>query len=310
MKKTLTAVTMVIALVFGAMFGLMGPGVASSTRIDPFTQSELDDNWEADRTFPTDGVTSVSEFDRDNVARIGIDSDQTESGTFWRTEGIKTLDSDDFGQAVQVDLYVDPDWQDKAVRAGFWVVGDDGAGERDNWFGIIEFVNLEPSDSGDSVEGDHEGWRIWDSEDGWTHLGTEFEYGEWVTLLITLDTADQEYDFFIDGELVGTGPGGEHFIRELFLNSYNYGLDEFPNLSNGSYAAHWHAGGTCTNVGEGFLDGSGVPGFDDPGTLLNTGESEDGPVSGPIHDAEGDAGPAPVHEVNCDAVVTVESLLP
>jgi hypothetical protein len=211
-----------------------------------FTQAELDDNWEADRRFPTDGATSVSEFDRDNVARLGLDSAETAPGDFQRTEGIKTVGANNFGSAVAVDLYLDPEWQDRAVRAGLWVVGDDGAGNRDAHFGILEFVNNEPCPATDcSNQGnitDHEGWRYWTSTTGWTNLNTPFSYGEWVTLSVELDTANTEYKFLIDGDEVATGPAGENFIREVFLNSYNYGLDEFPNLSNDSYAAHWHGG--------------------------------------------------------------------
>lgn len=225
----------------GAIILATGIVVATGHLLDSFTQSELDNNWEADREFPTDNVTSVSAFSRDNVARIGINSSETHTNTFRRTEGIKTVGDQNFGDSVQVDLYVDSDWEDKAVRAGFWVVGDDGNNSRDNSFGIIEFVNLEPSTSGDSAQGNHTGWRFWDSANGWTNVNTSFEYGEWSTLKIELDT-NETYNFFIDGEHIGGGPAGENFIRELFLNSYNYGLDEFPNLSNESYAAHWHVG--------------------------------------------------------------------
>lgn len=222
-----------------------GTVVASShfASLAPFTQAELNTNWEADRQFPSDGVTSVSEFSRDDVARIGIDSAETDTNTFRRTEGIKTVGAQNFGDAIQVDLYVDPDWQNKAVRAGFWVVGDNGAGARDNLFGILEFVHLEPSTSGASAQGNHEGWRFWDSTTGlWTNLPTPVTYGEWVTLGIELDTTTQMYNYYLNGDLVASATGGENFIRELFLNSYNYGLDEFPNLSNDSYAAHWHVG--------------------------------------------------------------------
>ncbi len=221
----------------------IGTATASSHLLNPFTQAELDTNWEADRAFPTDGVTSVSAFGRDDVARLGIDSDETAAGTFQRTEGIKTTGVDNYGDSVQVDLYIDPNWENKAVRAGFWVVGDDGAGARDNWFGILEFVNLEPSTSGASAQGNHEGWRFWSSATGlWTNLNTPFTYGEWVTLGIELDTTTQLYNYYLNGDFVASAGGGENFIRELFLNSYNYGLDEFPTLSNDSYAAHWHAG--------------------------------------------------------------------
>lgn len=177
-------------------------------------------------------MTSVSTFGRDDVARIGIDSEETDAGPFFRTEGIKTVGDNDFGLAVQVDLFVDPAWADNAVRAGFWVVGDDGNASRDNWFGIIEFVNSE----------EHEGWRFWDSANGWTLSDHPFTPGEWVTLLIVLDPDNQEYSFSIDGVEVGTGPAGENFLREVFLNSFNFGLDPQEGLNSDSYAAHWHAG--------------------------------------------------------------------
>lgn len=221
-----------------------GYALASShfVTLNPFTQTELDTNWEADRAFPTDGVTSVSEFGRSDVARIGVDTTQPAAGTFQRTEGIKTVGDQNFGTAIEVDLYLDPDWQTKAMRAGFWVVGDNGANARDNLFGIVEFVNLEPSTSGASAQANHTGWRFWDSTNGWTNVSIPFTYGEWATLGIELDTVAGEYNFYINGNLIGSGPGGVNFIREAFLNSYNYGLDEFPTLDNGSYSAHWHVG--------------------------------------------------------------------
>lgn len=243
-RRTIGAAALAVALIFS----VTGSAVASDHLLDPFTQDELDNNWEPDRAEPTDGVTSVSAFGRSDVARIGIDSNETAPGGFQRTEGIKK--TDDFGQEVQVDLYLDPAWEDNAVRAGLWVVGDDGTGDRDELFGIIEFVNSEPCDEANcggthpTNRPDHEGFRIWDSTDGgWTEeLTTPFQYGDWVTLTITLDTDAGQYSYAIDGEHVGTAGGGTEFIREVFLNSYNYGADEFPNLASDSYAAHWHAG--------------------------------------------------------------------
>lgn len=243
-KHLTTYIVPVIALLMAAML-LAAPLAASAApMLSPFTQTELDDNWEADRFFPTDDVTSVTAFGRDDVARIGIDSSNTQSGTFQRTEGIKTVGVQDFGTAAQVDLYLDPDWEDKAVRSGFWLSGINDVGERAPEFVIIEFVNLEPSDSGDSAEGDHTGWRAWISGTGWFNLETPYEYGNWYTLAMELDTDAQEYTYSIDGEEVATqAAGGEtEYVGELFLNSYNYGLDEFPNLSNDSYTAHWHVG--------------------------------------------------------------------
>ena len=238
--------TLIVLLLTGVVaFATVFAAVADTTMLANFTQSELDANWEPDRQAPSDGVTSVTAFGRDDVARIGIDSSATQPGDFQRTEGIKTINPVNFGDGVHVDLYLDPAWQDKAVRAGLWVVGDDGAGDRDNLFAIIEFVNNEPcapaNCSNQANIADHEGWRIWDSLNGWTLRDTEFEYGQWYTLAIELDPVSEEYRYFIDRQEVGTGPGGQNFVREVFLNSYNYGADSFPTLSSDNYAAHWHA---------------------------------------------------------------------
>lgn len=216
--------------------------LSGSYDLNSFTQEELDDNWEADRYFPTGGVASVTAFGRDNVARLSIDSESTQPGTFQRTEGIKTVGDRDFGTVIEIDLYLDPAWENNATRAGLWLAGNDGLGNRDNQFGILEFVNLEPSTSSESAQADHEGWRIWDSAVGWSNLSTDFTYSEWVTLGIELNTNAQQYIYYINGEEVGKASGGENFIRELFLNSYNYGEDEFPNLGNNSYTANWHVG--------------------------------------------------------------------
>jgi hypothetical protein len=235
---------LVILLLTAAVAFVPVIGAIAATTLEPFTQSELDTNWVPDRQAPSDGVTSVSAFGRDDVARIGVDSSQTQAGLFQRTEGIKTAGSSDFGDGVHVDLYIDPDWQDKAVRAGVWVVGDDGLGARDELFAIIEFVNNEPCPEPDCSNPanitDHEGWRIWDSVNGWTNSNAAFEYGQWFTLVIELDVEAEQYNYYVEGEEIGSGPGGQNFIREAFLNSYNYGLDDFPTLSSESYAAHWH----------------------------------------------------------------------
>ncbi len=269
-----------LGLLATLLFAVMAiPALASNYT---FTQSALNSDWKADRTFPTGGVTSVAAFGRSDVARLGIDNTNAASGTFYRTEGIKTVDAQNFGQSVHVDLYIDPAWEHTAVRAGFWVVGDDGAGARDDWFGILEFVNLEPSASGDSAQGDHTGWRYWESGVGWTNLPTPFAYGTWVTLGIDLDTDAGEYQYFINGNLVATAKGGENFIREMFLNSYNYGLDGFTNLNNDSYAAHWHGGlssptskDECKKGGWQTLvraDGTGFNNQGDCVSYVNTGK--------------------------------------
>jgi len=228
------------------------PGVdctASAAGLNPFTQDELDNNWGEDRAFPTGGVQSVSFDGCDNVAQLSIDNSMTAPGLFQRTEGLKNPPGSpaagNFGTAVEVSLYLDPAWADNAVRAGLWVVGDDGAGARDELFGILEFTNIEPITSGldlGSGGGDHEGFRIWDNDIGFVEVGTAFTYGEWVTLRIELDTSALKYNYFVNGALVGSVDAGDQFIREVFLNHFNYGEHTFANLGTESYQGHWYAG--------------------------------------------------------------------
>ena len=224
----------------------VNPCTLPAAGLSPFTQDELDNNWEEDRRFPTGGVTSVTFDGCDNVAEIGIDSSQAHpTSGFHRTEGIKTLGAN-MGNAVQIHLYIDPAWQETAVRAGLWVVGGNNAGGRDDLYGIIEFTNLEPITGGPDLgpnAADFEGFRFWDTDlDVWTESGAAFTYGDWATLRIELDAANEEYDYFINGVLIGSGPGGVNFIWEAFINQYNFGLNEFANLSNDSYSTHWLAG--------------------------------------------------------------------
>lgn len=288
-KIALIGITVAYALTM-AMSVIMGASAAGTTFV--FTQPEIDNNWEADRYFPTGGVTSVTEFGRENVAQIGIDNTKTQTGGFYRTEGIKTVGVNNFGDAVEVDLYLDPAWEDTAVRAGLWVVGDNGSGARDQWFGILDFINSSEcitctSHPQNAPDMDFTGFRIWDSSEGWTeYLDTKFTYGEWVTLGIQLDVAKQQYVYTVNGVEVGTATAGENFIREVFLNSYNYGYDEFTNLNSDSYAAHWsgvvpkkvdvcHATGkkkvnyNLINVSSAALDAHLAHGDKMPGTMVN-----------------------------------------
>jgi hypothetical protein len=209
----------------------------------PFTQAELDNNWAQDRTFPTGDVTSVTFDGRTNVAAIGIDSTQAAVAPFNRTEGIQSSEGTNtdgtFGDAVQIDLYLDPAWAETAVRTGIWVF--DGS-----HYGIIEFTNLEHATGGDEGTGweAFEGFRVWDSNipGQWRFLTTGFTPGEWVTLRVELDAASEVYRYLINGQEVGTGVSGGPTINQVILNSYNFGANTFVGLNVDSYTARYEVG--------------------------------------------------------------------
>ena len=74
------------------------------------------------------------------MARLGIDSAQADPvSPFYRTEGIQSNVTGN-GDAVQVDLFIDPAWQGNATRAGLWVFDQESG--TNAAYGIIEFANL------------------------------------------------------------------------------------------------------------------------------------------------------------------------
>lgn len=234
------------ALVVALAVTLGAGGTAHAVPFDPFEQSDIDDDWEVDRYSPS-SVEVVEAFDAQYALKFTIDPDQAHSGTtndYHRNEGIRTQAPG--SESVEVALYLDPAWEGTAVRAGFWVVGDNGEGAWDNNFGIIEFTHTEVCEPEDclthprNVEQNHNGFRIWDSAIGWTeHLSFEFEYGTWVTLGIAIDTEEQQYVYTIDGQEVGTAGAGDTGINTVFLQAYNFADDHFENLSSEGYTVHW-----------------------------------------------------------------------
>ena len=218
--------------------------------LGPFTPGEVT-TWAQDRAFPTDGFTSVSAFDRTDVARLGIDSAiPSPVSAFYRTEGVQKAESR--GDAVQVDLYLDPAWEGNAIRAGVWVFDPVSvAAGLEPAYGIIEFSNVRPPLTGAPGTGwgpgsePFEGFRIWDSEAPVTLVplpGVAFNYGEWVTFRIELDTSQPAhvYRYFINGVQVDEVSAGDATeITQVLLESFNFGANTFEGLGTASYAAHW-----------------------------------------------------------------------
>ena len=216
--------------------------------LGPFTAGELA-NWTQDRTFPTGGFESVPTFQgRDDVARIGIDSAEVNTvSVFNRTEGVQSTTVAGDGDAVQVDLFIDPAWQGNATRAGLWVFDQDFPDT--SAYGIIEFANVRPPVTGAPgtgwTEGSEpfEGFRIWDSEAPVTMVNlpnVDFTYGEWVTFRIEVDPVGHVYRYLIDGvEVAVVSRGAAQGITQVILNSFNFGANEFQGLTTESYDAHW-----------------------------------------------------------------------
>ncbi|MDL2363026.1 MAG: hypothetical protein QFB86_01430 [Patescibacteria group bacterium] len=240
-KRIAMAVVGLLLLVIVGM--TLRANAVSSTTTFNFTQAELNDNWGPERIIPSGGYSSVGPFaGRTNVAEIRIDSFNSATDTYHRTEGIKTKygATDNFskpgnlGQSVSVDLYLDPVWGTKAVRAGMWSVGDNGSNGTDagNYpFGILEFAH---------VEG-YEGFRF-AGNNNWVKTRAFEGYGKWVTLNVSLDSTSHKYVYSINGTKVGyaNAPKVSTYLYSVILNQRNFGRDPQANLSATSYDVHWH----------------------------------------------------------------------
>ncbi|MDL2341670.1 MAG: hypothetical protein QFB87_01150 [Patescibacteria group bacterium] len=218
------------------------------TRFD-FTQAELTNNWGPERIAPSGSFTSVSAFGRDHVAQISIVSSKASTNAsldnpYYWTEGIKTKPSSadnfdapgDFGTSVSVDLYLDKAWDNNAVRAGLWTVGNNGSTGTDaaNYnFGILEFAHV----SG------YEGFRYY-GPTGWVPVKGFHGYGKWTTLNITLDTENDLYKLSVDGTVVGntSAPAPSNYLYSVMLNQRNFGKDPQAGLNNVDYSAYWQGG--------------------------------------------------------------------
>jgi hypothetical protein len=221
MKKTMTVMTMIFALALS----VMGAAIASDTMLEPFTQDELDTNWQADRLYPSGGVTSVTFGGRNDVAAIAMDSTQASGdGSWWGYEGIKQVA--DHGLAVQVDLYVPTDFQTHPVNAGFWT----SDAPTISAYPIIAFRNDDAVDAG---------FYTWDGVSAWAATGIDVNYDAWNTLSMTLDPDNGVVNYAINGQDAGSIAATGQTIGQVFLNQYNYGAIRDNAVD---YSVHWHAG--------------------------------------------------------------------
>lgn len=240
----------ILAASFAALMGSAASAEVAFVRAVELANTLPPSNgWVADRSTP-DTIAYGTVHGRDDVMTIGIDSVAVGADTFRRTEGVKQIIHN--GTAAEVDVFLDSAWQNKAVRAGFWVSGETEAQDAASSWGIIEFVtgaNVGPASNATTETG----FRFWDSRNpgAWEMTTVDLTnlWGKWVTLRIELDVVGQKYDYFIDGVGVGSFPFESDDItkiREVIFQAYDYGADnEAGTLADGfskdPYNVSWSA---------------------------------------------------------------------
>jgi hypothetical protein len=113
----------------------------------------------------------ISEFDGGQYRPAGF------SSSFYDTQGRK-FDLPENTRQISIELYVPASWETSERRmAGIWGTGFD-SGLSIAGYPIIEYASVN----------DQAGFRTWDGDGSWTHLGLpdDFAYNSWVNLTITL----------------------------------------------------------------------------------------------------------------------------
>ncbi|MEZ4200022.1 MAG: hypothetical protein R3B69_00230 [Candidatus Paceibacterota bacterium] len=103
----ITAVSLILSAFPASIFIAEAATGTPSYTSQPFTQTEIDDNWYVDRAVPSGGYSSVSYASRSDVLEMNIDNTNAHpSGGFYQTEGLNR-DLPDGTTAIKADLYVD-----------------------------------------------------------------------------------------------------------------------------------------------------------------------------------------------------------
>lgn len=188
----------------------------------------IDGSWTTDRHEP-------GSWNNGEVEVNGILDAQQQSTGFYRTEGRKT--SLNNVSSIETTLFIDPSWDDTAVRAGVWATGNGAVAE----WGIIEYTTAHGYTEGSLTEVPT--FRTWNSTTGeWTPV-MEAVAGQSYTLRVEI--TDGNWYYFINDSLVGevavdgTDTTG---INEVILNHYNFGFEGVPadgEFGNRPYTVQW-----------------------------------------------------------------------
>lgn len=191
----------------------------------------IDSNWTTDRHEP-------ASWNNGTVGISGALDSQQQGSTFYRTEGRKT--SLNNVSSVEASLYIDPAWENTAVRAGLWATGNGAVGE----WGIIDYTSAAGYVAGNTGLAKDPVFRTWNSTTGtWTPV-MEAVPGQ--TYVLRVEVADGNWNYYINGDLLSQvpldGTAGTSAIKEVILNQYNYGAEGTPAdgvFGNRPYTVQW-----------------------------------------------------------------------
>lgn len=214
--RIITTLMMVFALVAQPLYGFVSAQIASAAPLSSYTNTGFSGfTWTNDRSAPSGGYEIVADSLKMNVDNMNASS----AAGFYRTEGIKTTVPAGTN-SVKAEIYVDPSWGSKPVRAGLW---GDGAG-----YPIIEYTN--------GVAG-HTGWRVYDTNIGvWHNIATTVTAGQWYSLEVAINPTTNMYEFYVNNTKVGPSFTSAYTaLGGMIFNNFNSATGNVAD----NYSVQW-----------------------------------------------------------------------
>ena len=214
--RIITTLMMVLALVAQPLYGFVSAQIASAAPLSSYTNTSFSGfTWTNDRSAPSGGYEIVADSLKMNIDNLNASS----TAGFYRTEGIKTTVPAGTN-SVKAEIYVDPSWGSKPVRAGLW---GDGAG-----YPIIEYTN--------GVAG-HTGWRVYDTNTGvWHNIATTVTAGQWYAVEVAINPTTNMYEFYVNNTKVGPSFTSAYTaLGGMIFNNFNSGTGNVAD----NYSVQW-----------------------------------------------------------------------
>jgi hypothetical protein len=181
--------------------------------------------WYADRYPPAGFASGQIGGGRTGVLLENISAGDSAAGrpaafssAFYNTQGRK-YDLTSGTNALFIDVFVSQSWDEITAidgrLASFWATGFNASNVENGLFPIIEFNNNRPGAAGD-------GFRVWDSNTGWTNVAGFDAYNQWYRVGFVLSGGNEL--FFVNNNLVATvADTATTQFGNVILQGYNSG---------------------------------------------------------------------------------------
>lgn len=230
------------------MLGLIKKTIALALALNAFAASaamvmpdfgDVPTDWTTDRYEPNSFSNVGTYQGRSDVLGIGISDAQGaanrpggQQGTFYNTQGRKSLISGGAGSVLAADVFIPEAWGDESkgsVRTDMWGTMQNGTGGVSS-YPIFGFANTGATPRLQVYDGDGTGWIT---------IGTSIAYDAWTSL--SLEFTGSSFVYRVNGVVVHTDNtvNGTTGFKEVIMQAYNFNDASLTGVTPSNYTAYW-----------------------------------------------------------------------